>query len=420
MAGDALPTKLTPAEEWRRGWTIVLGAAAGGATGSALFFYVSSFFVTPLVLEFGWTRGQIASAIALTGLGGFAAPLIGYLIDRFGVRLVTATCTSVIASCYVGLALMPKSYALFVFYFLIIGVAGIGTIGFAYSRPIATWFTTHRGFALGVASSGVAISAAFAPPLLQWIIGDFGWRWGYGFLAMAAVGIGLPLSLLLLRDSPPEDETNCEPSKRVILSRSEKWLAVRAISRVRSFWLLAIAIFSINVAGSGALSQLVPLLTDRGLSAALASFGVSAYASGLMIGRVCCGWLLDQGRPWLVAFAFTAIPAFGIAIMLFPVLSFSVAIFACFLIGLQQGSEFDVMAYLVAQIFGITSFATIYGAIYVSGLLGVTAGMTMFGVLYDLNGNYDIALTVACGCFLIGATSFLMTADDVRKSRLTS
>jgi predicted MFS family arabinose efflux permease len=407
---------MTPAAEWRRGWPIVLGAAAGSATGLGLLFYVASLFVGPLTHEFGWTRGQIAGATALSGIGAFAAPVVGYLIDRFGVRVVTAICTLVISGCYVGLARMQNDLAMFTVYVTLIGVVGIGTIGFAYTRPIAAWFMAHRGFALGVSASGVSITALVAPPLLQWLITEHGWRAGYMALAMVALLVGLPLSLLLLRDRPPADEDG-QPSEmdqaQPGVTRSQ---AIRDTIRVRSFWLLAVAIFCVNAAGSGALSQISPLLTDRGFSAARAALGVSAYAGGLLFGRLACGWLLDRGVPWRVAFAFTSIPALGIIILMFPGIGFVLALASCFLIGLQQGSELDVMAYLVAKIFGIRTYATIYGVIYVAGILGTAVGTYVFGHLFDLYHSYSVALIAAAISFLIGATAFLLTGADVKSS----
>lgn len=409
---------MTPKDEWHRGWPIVLGAAAGNATGLGLLFYVASLFVAPLVAEFGWTRGQIAGATALSGFGAFAAPLVGYLIDRLGVRPVTATCTVIIAACYVGLATMPDDFTLFTAYVTVIGIAGIGTIGFAYTRPVAAWFTAHRGFALGVAASGVSITALIVPPLLQWLIADFGWRAGYLALAAAAMLIGLPLSLLLLRDRPPEVDAKLPASPQKAPPRRDRWTMIKGVAAVPSFWLLALAIFCINAAGSGALSQLVPLLTERGLTAALAALGISAYAIGLLVGRLGCGWLLDQGRPSFVAFIFTAIPALGVALLFAPAIGVVLALSACFLIGLQQGSELDIMAYLVARIFGITAYATIYGVIYVAGILGTAVGTAAFGYVFDRDRNYDLALLVAASSFLAGAIALLLTARDVRRSQL--
>src|SRR3972149_2926228 len=46
-------------------------------------------FINPLEMEFGWNRAAIASAVSLNLLLlGIAAPISGWLLDRFGPRRV--------------------------------------------------------------------------------------------------------------------------------------------------------------------------------------------------------------------------------------------------------------------------------------------------------------------------------------------
>lgn len=403
-------TSVRDLSEWRTGWTVVLGAGIGSATGLGLLFYVSSLFVLPLSEAFGWSRGQIGTATGLSGIGAFAAPLIGWLVDRFGLRPVVTVCTLVASACYAGLATMQGDYWVFVVLAMGLGVFGLGTVGFVYTGLVAAWFDKSRGLALGVAASGVSFAAILAPPLMQMVIDDFGWRVGYWALGGVATLVGLPLVLVLLRPrqrpvapAPALDrEQTAAPS-----------VAIGIALRSPVFWLLAVALLCINTAGTGALSQLSPLLREKGFSSEVAAYGITVYAVGLMIGRLGCGLLLDHIPVSRVAFVFTALPALGALVLLQPDLLVFVALGAALIVGLQQGSELDIMAYAVSRTFGLLNYTSIFGFTYVAGIVGNTFGSYAFGTLFDLTNSYDLALSVSAGLFMVGAFLFLMTGVGV-------
>jgi MFS family permease len=411
---SARPTRFG---EWRRGWTIVLGAAIGNATGLGLLFYVSSLFILPVSSEFGWSRAQLAAPAALSGLGAFAAPAFGWLADRMGVRPIAAFCALTLACCYLGLANLTGDYALFSFYVIVIGVVGLGTVGFIYSRPVAAWFERSRGLALGLAASGASITAVFAPPLLQALIDSHGWRTGYLALAFAAAGIGLPIVLALVRDRPGPSTTGRQGE--AIQTAHYRHMIVRAAGH-RAFWLLAVGLFTLNVAGSGALSQLAPLLKERGLTAQMAALGVTCYAIGLVIGRLGCGLMLDLLSPRLAALIFTGVPVLGTLFLLVPAPGLALALMAATMIGLQQGSEFDVIAYVVAHRFGVEAYAAIYGLIYVSGVIGTAIGAFGAGKIFDLTGGYTIALIASAVAFSIGCLTLAIASPAERTRERSS
>ena len=71
-----------PRFEWRRGWPLVLAAVLGIGFGPGLFQNLSSLFLDGTTREFGWSRGDVATAAAIGLLGGLVAPFLGRLADR--------------------------------------------------------------------------------------------------------------------------------------------------------------------------------------------------------------------------------------------------------------------------------------------------------------------------------------------------
>jgi MFS family permease len=400
----------TSREEWRRGWPVVLGAAIGGGTGGALFFYISSLFIAGLSAEFGWSRGEIARVYAVAGLGALAAPLVGLAVDRIGFKPVAVVATLGLVALYITFALYRGPLWLYVALSAFYGFFAVGTAALVYTRPITSWFDNSRGLALGVSTLGVSVFAIITPPILSALMGSYGWRTGYVALAALAGGIGLPALILLVRSRP----------KSVVADNAAQHVEIgmipSAAMRTRPFWLLAMALAALNGAGTGALSQLAPLMQDKGLSLQLAAYALSAYAAGLIVGRLGCGALLDRFPAARVAAAFTLAPAFGclliFALPVAPWLAFPAAL----LIGMQQGAETDVLAYFVSRLFGLRWYGATFGAILFVGYIGTIAGILLFGQVHDWTGNYDAATLGAAVAFALGALAFLLVGQTNRST----
>lgn len=394
---------MTSPGEWRRGWPVVLGAALGGGTGGALFFYISSLFISGLSSEFGWTRGQISTVYAIAGLGALAAPLIGHLVDRIGFKPVAVSATLGLITLYVTFAFFNGPLWLFIAISAFYGLFAVGTGSLVYTRPVAGWFDANRGLALGLATMGVSVFAIVAPPVVSSIIEANGWRAGYLAMAAMAACIGLPALIFLVRSRPaPHPHPRSAPATVV------EGLGPAAAARTAPFWLLALGLAAINAAGTGALSQLAPLFQEKGLSLTAAAFALSFYAGGLIIGRLGCGFLLDRFPAARVAAAFTCAPALGCALVFAVPLAPWIAFPAAMLIGMQQGAETDVMAWFVSRLFGLRAYGATFGAILFVGYCGTIAGILLFGRIHDWTGTYDLAVIGAGGAFLFGALCFLM------------
>src|SRR5690606_25566321 len=83
---------------------------------------------------------------------------------------------------------------------------GLG-VGFAYVPAVAVvqrWFVKRRGFASGLAVSGIGVGTLVMPPLASWLIDVAGWRGAYLVLGGITAVIGVGMSLLIAND--PRDK----------------------------------------------------------------------------------------------------------------------------------------------------------------------------------------------------------------------
>ena len=69
------------------GWWVVFVSAALIFLTGGTFFYGFSVLFNPIVNEFGWSRAAISFAFSRRSeVGGIAAPIVRFLVDRVGPR----------------------------------------------------------------------------------------------------------------------------------------------------------------------------------------------------------------------------------------------------------------------------------------------------------------------------------------------
>jgi MFS family permease len=399
---------LTAQEEFARGWKVVLGCAIGVGCGISLQQYVGSLFVKELQAEFGWSRGQIAAAQGTLLLGVLIAPFVGKLKDTIGVRPIALFSVVMLGLLYIGFANMPGTLPIYYTLSAALIVLGSGTGAIGYSRAVVTWFDTGRGMALGLTLMGTSVVAIVAPPALTWLMQAHGWRMGYYALAGLSLLIALPGVFLFVFERSNWVKKNVGEAEGAAIKQEAKigYTVVQALKQPRLYVLTASILF-ITIALVGIISQLVPLLTDKGISKGTAALLVSALAVSVLIGRIVIGLAFDKFHAPMVAFLSMGIPAVGALMLMGPSASLPLAVLAVVLIGFSQGAEVDVAAYFVAKYFGTRAYAAIYAVIGMGFAFGGIIGAVGVGALYDRFQNYDVALIAAAICFVIGSTLIL-------------
>ena len=135
-----------------------------------------------------------------------------------------------------------------------------------------------------------------------------------------------------------------------------------AVSGYR-FWVLLASIFLVYIAQSGLVPNMIPALTDTGISSVDAAQTISLFGTAVIVGRLVIGFCVD--RFWAPGVAAIAIsmPIVG-CLLLWSDLTLVNAQIAAILLGFAAGAELDLMAFLAATYFGPRHYAKIYGFLY--------------------------------------------------------
>jgi MFS family permease len=126
-------------------------------------------------------------------------------------------------------------------------------------------------------------------------------------------------------------------------------------------------------------------------------------AIAILIGRIGTGWLLDRVWAPLVTLPVLGAPAIACLLLAGGPPDLTIAYLCALSIGLAAGAETDLIAFLAAKYFGMRHYGRIYGLLLLPFGVASAVSPALFGLARDATGNYDLALHIATGMFLVGA-----------------
>jgi len=388
---------MTRADEFRRGWRVLLGSLIGIALGvSSLYFYSFGLFIKPMAAEFGWSRGA-ASLGSLVGTlcAALISMQMGRLIDRFGSLPIALASMTLLGLGFLAHALLVDGLVTFLVITGIMSLVTVGSTALPYSRLAVVAFDCARGLALGIILAGSGIGAMVVPMTLVPFIAGEGWRAGYAALGLAALAGILPVWLLLRGVDDPR-----AAARRV-------GVPIARLAASAAFRRLGIVFVLVSTAVLGTVVQFVPMLLERGIEPARAGATASLIGLSAIVGRLAVGFLLDRAPPERVAACLFAIAALGIGSLAFADPAFVMP--GAIITGLAVGAEVDLLAFLTARYFPKPLFAEVNGALYALFLLGAAIGPVLSGALYDLTGGYTVSFTVAAAMLALAAATIVQS-----------
>lgn len=423
--GEATAEMVEPRPRFFYGWVIVAVMAVTGALTMCMGALNFGLFIKPMGDElgagravFGWaqTARQVTSATT--------APLVGPLIDRFGVRVMLAVAALLCGGAMVGLALVNDGWQI-VALFALMGVVGMNGPGALVTTvPVTKWFVRNRGRAMAYTSLGVPLGGFLLVPLTQVFIDEYGWRATWVILALIGAGLIVPMSLIFMRRQPedmgllPDGRSPLERVRLVIPSGhrassapayhdEHSWTRAEAI-RTTTFWKLVFVFGLVMLAMGSVAVHRIPSFMDRGLDANLIAYataldaiaaGISMFAMGLLTHRIPARFAGAGGFLLLALASLLTIVADSHVVMFASMITF----------GFGIGAGMLMQNYLWAEYFGRRHQGSIRGVVTPITLLFGGAGPPLAGYVRDVVGSYEPVWYVAVGLMVLGAAVVAMT-----------
>lgn len=359
-------------------------------------FVAFSLFMPAIAEDFGWSRSSLSLGIFIyTVTNALGMPLLGRLVDRFGIRKPNTLFILLFSATLGAAALMPRSTSVFLLIYALLGFFGTSLTPMPYAKAVSALFDRRRGIALGVAMAGYGIGAALVSLIVSIMITNLGWRNSYSVLAVTVLGVSLfSIWFLILDTDSPSTSKNTDIKAQTGLSLKD------SLTDSNNFWLIAAALLLISIAINGLVTHFISLVKDRGLTSVDGGVLLTALGISSILGRLLTGYLIDRFFAPVVSCILFLLPLAGIIILALN-LPNSLLIISAITLGIGLGAEVDLMGYVVGRYFGIKSFAEIYGYLLATFSFGAGAGAYFFAGVYDQWLTYEPALWAAAAGLLV-------------------
>jgi MFS transporter, OFA family, oxalate/formate antiporter len=365
--------------------------------------YGWTLFVKPIDDKFHWGAAAIQVAYStFILLETWLVPFEGYLVDRFGPRLLVAIGGILAGASWLINATASELSLLYVG----MAVGGIGA-GIVYGTAVGNalkWFPDRRGLAAGLTAAGFGAGSALTIIPIANMINGSGYQQTFLVFGLLQGGVVLLASFFL--SAPKAGELPAAPApktKQVMRDFQPLEMLKQPV-----FWVMFAVMTMVGVGGNMATAQLAPVAISFGVDKVPVSFGgitLAALTFALALDRIMngatrpiTGWISDRvGREPTMTFMFGLQAVTIIALMSLggnPILFVVFSGLAFF----SYGEIFSLFPAMSGDLFGRKFATTNYGLLYTSkgfasllvpvgSLLYATTGswVPIFGLAIVLN-----------------------------------
>jgi predicted MFS family arabinose efflux permease len=359
-------------------------------------------FMRPMALDVGVSAATFGFAIALQNIvWGVSQPFVGALADKYGPRPILVWTALLYAAGLLLMVFWHDTAGMNVAGFML----GIGTSGTAFGvlMGVVSRATPEakRSQTVGLVAAAGSLGTMILAPLGQGWINGFGWQAALiGFAGIASLMAVFALPIKGLAVTLHADAVPAAAAKAQSLGD-----ALRQALGHRGYLFMTLAFFACGF-------QLVFITTHLPAYLQLCGIapGVGATALGLIglfntIGTYGFGLLgARYSQKHLLALIYLLRTLFIVAFLAMPIDATSTLIFAAAMGTLWLGVS-PLVTGILARVFGLTHFGTLFGVVFFSHQVGSFFGAWMGGIVFARTGSYDFAWGALVA---IGLTAFTL------------
>ena len=380
--------------------------------------YGWTLFVNPIDQKYHWGRAAIQVAFTIFVLTEtWLVPLEGYLIDKFGPRIMV--CGS---GFLVAIAWMMNAYAnSLALLYLAAAIGGIGA-GVIYGASVGNalkWFPDRRGLAAGLTAAGFGAGSALTVVPIANMISSSGFEaafWWFG------IGQGIVVIIFSLFLRAPEAGEVAVPAAPAVLQSRRDYGPTEVLTTV-PFWVMYVMFVMVGTGGLMATAQLAPIAKDfkidtipvsiLGLTLPALQFALSIDRVLNGVTRPFFGWVSDQiGRENTMFIAFM-LEGIGIYALLHFANDPLLFVILSGLVFFAWGEIYSLFPATCTDLYGRKFATTNYGLLYTAK--GTAALLVPLGnVLTTWTGSWTAVFVIAAILNIIAAVMAIVVLRPIR------
>jgi len=373
--------------------------------------YVWALFTKPLgaALSVSPAALQVTFSLLIV-LQTFFSPLQGWLVDRFGPRLLIAVGAALSGLGWVLSAYATSLWALYLSYGVICGI-GTGIVYIGVVGQVVRWFPDARGFAAGMVAAGYGMGAIVTTFPISASIASSGHQATlkqYGII-FAIVGVAAALGL------------RRAPASVVASTSAAAGVDSRTMLKSPIFWLMFVMMSLMSTSGLMVISQIGNFAADFGITK-LTVWGMAALPLALTIDRFTngltrpfFGWLSDRiGRENTMFLAFT-LEAAAMTIWLMTITDPLWFVLLSGVVFFGWGEIFSLFPSTLTDTFGTRYATQNYGCLYIAQGIGSILGGPLAALLHEGTGTWTTVFAACIAADLSAALLALLVLKPMRR-----
>ena len=252
--------------------------------------YVWTLFIDPIDAKHHWGRAAIQVAFTIFIVTEtWTAPIAGYLVDRFGPRVLVLASGVLVAAAWVINSVADSLSLIYVA--AVIAGLGAAPIFAATAGNAVKWFPDRRGLATGLTVAGFGAGSALTVVPLANLIRAGGYEQAFLWFGLGQ-GIVIVLATLMLRTPQAADHVGLVASRA---GQSQRDYAPAEVLKSVPFWLMYAMFVMVGTGGLMVTAQLVPVARDFGIDTVGVDLGFVLPALGFALSLGLCS-TVSRGR----------------------------------------------------------------------------------------------------------------------------
>lgn len=370
-----------------RWWQLVFGLVAMMSISSSQ--YAWALFVKPLQASLGSSLAAVQVTFSiLIVLQTWLSPLQGFLIQKFGPRLLISAGAILTGGSWVVAASVHDLTGLYLSYG-VMGGLGTGIIYVGVVGLMVQWFPDKRGLATGLVAAGYGFGAIMTTFPIATMIKDSGYEHALTTFGLALGLVGLVVAQGLRRPPKPSGLPGQAAGSSSKVSQSTRDFTAREMLKTPVFWLLFVMMTMMSTGGLMVISQMGAFAKDFGVSDVLV-FGLAALPLAMSIDRFTngltrpfFGWVSDRiGRENTMFIAFM-LEAVAILMMLAFRDNAVAFVLLSGIVFFGWGEIFSLFPATLTDIFGTGNATANYGFLYMAQGVGAILGAPVAALLHE-------------------------------------
>lgn len=388
---------------------------------ASFFLHARGVFFPHWMADFDVSLTELSFAVTITLFSGaMFAPVMGFIIDRFRLRVIICCASLWLATGYLLMQAVDSYWGLL---FVLVPFQGLGWTGvgpLVHSKLMVNWFSRHRGMALGIAIMGISVAGVIMPVVNAWLADTIGWRHTYLVYVGLLLGLIVPATWLLVRQTPEEIGQSVDgvpgPPPGIVPPAAAATTGLRAtyleFLTNKAFWSVVLTFGLMNGVYSAMATHLPTYVsTELDYDIYDGAFLLTVAGGFAIGGKVVFGWMMDN-LPAKTTVMCGVLAYIGSTLALLSTSSYAMLMVAAALFGLGFGGMIPVRSVVISRLFGAGKFSRVNGLLSFF-IAPATFWVLITGYIADRFGSYTPAFQIWCAAFLLaGLVSLLVRLPD--------